>query len=68
MATILSSARVWACNEFVWAKPGHIDPVRRLVQIAERFADNPGAIVSTAIRRSAEREGAYRFMERGSFG
>jgi len=64
MTTILSSARVWACNEFGGAKLGRIDTVRRLVQIAERFADNPGAIVSTAIRRSAEREGAYRFMER----
>jgi len=64
MATTLSSARVWACNEFGGAKLGRIDNVRRLVNIAERFADNPGAIVCTAVRQSAEREGAYRFMER----
>ncbi len=41
-----------ACNEFGGAKLGRIDTVRRLVQIAERFADNPGAIVSTAIRET----------------
>lgn len=65
MATILSSARAWACAEFGRAKLGRVDTVRRLVNIAERFADSPGAIISTAVRRSAEREGAYRFMERG---
>lgn len=55
MATKLSSARVWACNEFGGAKLGRVDSVRRLVNIAERFADSPGAIVSTAVRRSSER-------------
>ena len=64
MVTTLSSARSWACSEFGGAKLGRSDTVRRLVKIAERFADSPGAIISTAVRRSAEREGAYRFMER----
>ena len=35
MATILSSARVWACNEFGGAKLGRVDSVGRLVNIAD---------------------------------
>jgi hypothetical protein len=59
----LSAAREWAVKEFGGAKLGRVDAVRRLVQIAESFADDPGAIIAAAVRQGKDREGAYRFME-----
>ena len=58
-----SSCRQWAIEEFGEARLGDVRRTSRLVMMATEVATNPGGRVSSVFRRSAERQGAYDFLE-----
>jgi hypothetical protein len=58
-----SSERQWAVEEFGGARLGDARRTARLVTMATEMATNPGGRVSSVFRRSAERQGAYDFVE-----
>jgi hypothetical protein len=58
-----SSYRQWAFEEFGGAQLGDARRTARLVTMATEIAANPGGRVSSVFRRSAERQGAYDFLE-----
>jgi hypothetical protein len=58
-----SSCRQWAVEEFGGAQLGDVRRIARLVTMATAAAANPGGRVSGVFRRSAERQGAYDFIE-----
>lgn len=58
-----SSYRQWATEEFGGAELGDLRRTARLVTMATEVAENPGGRVSSVFRRSAERQGAYDFLE-----
>lgn len=58
-----SSCREWAIEEFGQAQLGDERRTARLVVMAAEAARNPGGRVSSVFRRSAERQGAYDFLE-----
>jgi hypothetical protein len=57
------SCRGWAVAEFGGARLGDARRTARLVRMATEAAQNPSGRVSTVFRRSAERQGAYDFLE-----
>jgi hypothetical protein len=57
------SCRAWAVEEFGAAQLGDARRRARLITMATRVAQNPGGHVSSVFRRSAERQGAYDFLE-----
>jgi hypothetical protein len=58
-----SSFRAWAVEEFGATQLGDVRRTARLVTMASEVAQNPGGRVSSVFRRSAERQGAYDFLE-----
>ena len=58
-----SSERQWAVEEFGGARLGDARRTARLVTMATEMATDPGGRVSSVFRRSAERQGAYDFLE-----
>jgi hypothetical protein len=58
-----SSYRKWALEDFGGAELGDVRRTARLVAMATEIAANPGGRVSSVFRRSAERQGAYDFLE-----
>lgn len=58
-----SGCREWAIEEFGAAQLGDERRTARLVTMATEMAKNPGGRVSSVFRRSAERQGAYDFVE-----
>ena len=58
-----SSTRRWAEGEFAGAALGDKRRLDRLVALAAAAAESPGGTVTQVLSTSAEREGAYRFLE-----
>lgn len=58
-----SSFRAWAVEEFGDTQLGDVRRTARLVVMASEAAQNPSGRVSTVFRRSADRQGAYDFLE-----
>lgn len=59
----MEHVREWAENEFGSADLGDRRRTRRLVKLATSFAEKPGGTVTSVVRGSAEREGAFRLVE-----
>ena len=59
----MRDARSWAEEEFGEADLGDARRTRRLVALAAGIAARPAGTVTRALRSSAEREGAFRFLE-----
>jgi hypothetical protein len=55
--------RAWAVEEFGCARLGDERRTARLVTMAKQAAQKPGGRVSSVFRTSAERQGAYDFLE-----
>jgi hypothetical protein len=55
--------RAWAIDEFGGARLGDERRTSRLVAMATEAAQNPGGRITTVFTRSAERQGAYDFLE-----
>ena len=60
-----SSCRGWAIEEFGKAQLGDARRTSRLVAMASEVARSPSGKVTSAFRRSADRQGAYDFLESG---
>ena len=58
-----TSCRAWAVEEFKSAQLGDERRSARLVAMATEVAKYPGGRVSSVFRRSADRQGAYDFLE-----
>jgi hypothetical protein len=58
-----SSFKTWAVEEFGATELGDVRRTARLVAMATEAAQNPGGRVSSVFRRSADRQGAYDFLE-----
>ena len=58
-----TAAQIWADEEFGGAKLGDARRTARLIKVGAAVAACPGGRVTSAIRNSAEREAAYRFVE-----
>lgn len=56
-------ASTWAELEFGSADLGDVRRTRRLVGLASAALQRPGGMVTGVVRESAEREGAFRFLE-----
>jgi len=63
----MNTALQWARDTFGEAELGDVRRTDRLVRLAEAAASRPAGHVTRVCRDSAEREGAYRFLERGRF-
>jgi Transposase DNA-binding/Transposase DDE domain len=63
MTTRVTSHERWATQEYSGANLDDPRRVRRMVQMAARMAEQPGGCVTAVFDRSAEREGAFRFLE-----
>lgn len=59
----MTDTRSWAETEFGHAQLGDARRTERLVRIAARCAERPHGHVSGVLHVSAEREGAFRFVE-----
>jgi hypothetical protein len=58
-------ASEWAQEEFGHARTAHGAQQKRLVKMAERCASNPGGRVTEVFASSAERQAAYKLLEKG---
>lgn len=58
-----TTTRAWAELEFGAAELGDERRTRRLVKLAGDVAHRPGGTVTATVEGSAEREGAFRFLE-----
>jgi hypothetical protein len=58
-----STAKAWAREEFGLAELGHGRRVDRLIKIAAGVAMRPAGTVTGVFTSSAEREGAFRFLQ-----
>jgi len=65
MTTPFVSPAQWARNEFGFAQLGHERRNKRLVNIAEHLAANPGGTLPQAFPDWAELKAAYRFFAQG---
>lgn len=63
MHVVSSAGRMWAEEEFGSADLGHKARVTRLLCMASRTAERPSGKITSTFEVSAEREGAYRFLE-----
>jgi hypothetical protein len=63
MITTLSSPESWAQNEFGFVQLGDQRRNKRLVQIAENLAANPGGTLPQALPAWAELKAAYRLFD-----
>ncbi len=61
----MENARDWAWETFGAARLGDARRVSRLVTLAEAAAEKPGCRLTDVCRNAAEREGGYRWLERG---
>lgn len=59
----LVNVEVWSENEFGKSKLGNKARVHRLVLMARTAADQPAGRITQVFKTSAEREGAYKFLE-----
>lgn len=59
-------AKVWAEVEFGKAALGDARRTKRLVEVAAAVATQPSGTVTGTFRKTAEREGAYRLLEKQS--
>jgi hypothetical protein len=60
---IAANIELWSAEEFGSADLGNTARVRRLVLMAERAARHPAGKITEVFQTSAEREGAYKFLE-----
>ena len=63
----MQSNGAWAREVFGTAKLGDARVVSRTVRVAEAAAERPSGRVTAVCRSAAEREGAYRLLERARF-
>ena len=63
MAQTLEGEGPWAHDEFGRASLGNAKRTRRLVNMANRAAERPGGTITSVFSSSAERQGAYKFVE-----
>jgi hypothetical protein len=61
-----TTAQAWAELEFGRATLGDARRTKRLVEVAAAVATQPSGTVTGTFRRTAEREGAYRLLEKQS--
>jgi len=60
---VLEDAKSWSKNEFSGAELGNKKRVNRLVLIGKRMAEGAAGTIAEIFKTSAERQGAYKFVE-----
>ena len=61
--TVLENAKNWSENEFSGAELGDRKRVNRLVLMGQRMAEGAAGTIAEIFKTSAERQGAYKFVE-----